>query len=250
MVRRGFGDVVEGGSSSEGRKIWGSLDVGLRLRFDCPNITAAFEWAADHENWIIAGELLTASWSAFYLDVRFAEIRTALTRTAAHVAELDPDLHGCVTSLRFPSSLMLIDVPTAIAAADELTRSPLSNFRSIGWASLAFLSAFGAPENVAGLLATSVNERGQAAECNARLSDAHTAAGLWDLFARQAAALMSGSFERSRDLSHELARTWRIADASHCVVAAAVAEALEKLKTGGMNFIDSNSRLYHLESGR
>ena len=48
----------------EGRKIWGSLDVGLRLRFDCPNITAAFEWAADHENWIIAGELLTASyWS-------------------------------------------------------------------------------------------------------------------------------------------------------------------------------------------
>ena len=26
--------------------------------------------------------------------------------------------------------------------------------------------------------------------------------------------------------------------------------ALEKLKTGGMNFIDSNSRLYHLESGQ
>ena len=209
----------------EGRKIWGSLDVGLRLRFDCPNITAAFEWAADHENWIIAGELLTASYSAFYLDVRFSELRTALTRTAAHVVELDPDLHGCVTFLRFPTSMMLTDHPTALAAAHELTRSPVNDFRSIGWC-LAWLSAFGATENVDGLLAKSGNERAQVPGADPRLSDAHAVGGTYHLWPQAIVAMMSGDFERSRDLHHELARTWRVADACIFVVAAALSEVL------------------------
>ena len=31
---------------TEGRRVWASLDVGVRLRNDCPNIIAASEWAA------------------------------------------------------------------------------------------------------------------------------------------------------------------------------------------------------------
>ena len=204
----------------------GSLDIGLRLRHDCPNITAAFEWAADHDHWITAGEVLTASWSAYYLDVRFSEFRNAAARTADHVAELDPDLHGCVTTQRFNSSILLADVASALAAAEELTRSPLNNFRAIGWALSARLSAYGTRENVQELLAKSGNERRPPRQSDAHTSDAHAVAGALALFAHDVVALMNGDFERSRDLSHELVRACRTSDANIFVVAAAVSEIL------------------------
>ena len=213
-------------ATADGRKVMGSLDIGLRLRHDCPNITAAFEWAADHDHWITAGEVLTASWSAYYLDVRFSEFRNAAARTADHVAELDPDLHGCVTTQRFNSSILLADVAAALAAAEELTRSPLNNFRAIGWALSARLSAYGTRENVQELLAKSGNERRPPRQSDVHTSDAHAVAGALALFAHDVVALMNGDFERSRDLPHELVRACRTSDANIFVVAAAVSEIL------------------------
>jgi predicted ATPase/class 3 adenylate cyclase len=211
---------------ADGRRVLGSLDVGLRLRHDCPNITTAFEWAAERDNWIVAGELLTASWSAYYLDVRFSEIRAALVRVGVQVADLDPDLHGCINTQRFAASTMLSDLEVAIAAVYELTRSPQAVIRALGWACIAFLNAFGAPENVDGLLAKSAKERSEGTESAERSSDAQAVARTWALWATEVVALMSGDFERSRNLSRELARTCRYVDAVIFVVAAAVADVM------------------------
>ena len=81
---------------AEGLKVIGSLDVGLRLREDCSTITTAFERAADHERWILAGELLAGSQGAYHLDARMMDLARALTRTTPRAIELDPELHGCV----------------------------------------------------------------------------------------------------------------------------------------------------------
>lgn len=73
---------------AEGLKVAGSLGVGLRLRHDCSNITTAFEWAADHDRWIMAGELLTGSQCAYQLEGRMIDLRgcqRASTITAVSV---------------------------------------------------------------------------------------------------------------------------------------------------------------------
>ncbi len=211
---------------ADGRRVFGTLDVGLRMRHDCPNVTSAFEWAADHDNWIIAGELLTASWGAYYLDVRFSEINTALGRTAAHVAELDPDLHGCITVQRILLALYSTDYVFAGTVADELTRSPLNTFRSIGWAILAWQITFIAPENVDGLLANAANELSQQTAPDTRLSDSPSAAEIWALIAQANVALLGGDFERSRDLTHEMVERASLPDSSNSVVTAAMSEVL------------------------
>ena len=77
---------------TDGRKVLGSIDVGVRLRHDCPNITAASSWAADRSEWITAGDLLGASESAYHLNLRFSEYIGALRRTAPHVRRT-PRLH-------------------------------------------------------------------------------------------------------------------------------------------------------------
>jgi predicted ATPase/class 3 adenylate cyclase len=211
---------------TEGRHVYGSLDVGLRLRHDCPNITSAFEWAADHDNWIIAGELLTASWGTYYLDARFSEITTALGRTAVHVVDVDADLHGCITVQLVNLALYSTDYALAGTVADELTRSPLNTFRSIGWAILAWQIAFIAPENVDGLLANAANELSQQTAPDARLSDTRAVAEIWALIAQTNVALLGGDFERSRDLARELVERSRFFDVSTSVLTAAMSEVL------------------------
>jgi predicted ATPase len=211
---------------TEGRKVLGSLDVGLRLRHDCPNITTAYEWARDHNQWITAGELLTGSWSAYYLDVRFSEIRAALALVAVQVATLDPDLHGCINYQHSVASIMLTDVASAVAVADELTRSPRHNFRAIGWALIAWMNAFVAPENVDALLAKSAEERNTRTDSNTSSSNAHAHAEVLALWAPELVALMNGNFELSRDLSRELARGGGFVDAIIFVVSAAIADVM------------------------
>ena len=111
---------------AEGLKVAGSLDVGLRLRHDCSNITTAFEWAAEHDRWIMAGELLTGSQCAYQLEGRMIDHARALARTATHTVELDDDLHGCVSFQRFYQAVTLTDFGTVLAVAGELRRSPCS----------------------------------------------------------------------------------------------------------------------------
>ena len=62
---------------AEGLKVVGSLDVGVRLRHDCSNITTAFEWAAEHDRWIMAGELATGSQCAYHLNGRMIDLASA-----------------------------------------------------------------------------------------------------------------------------------------------------------------------------
>ena len=107
---------------AEGRKVWGSLDIGMRLRHDCSNIIAAFEWASDCDQWITAGELLTGSQCAFYLELRLLELAAVLARTEPNVTDLDPDVHGCVNFQIYYVGTLLADTEL-VAASVKLTRS-------------------------------------------------------------------------------------------------------------------------------
>ena len=204
----------------------GSFDVGLRLRHDCANITTAFEWAAGHDNWIVAGELLTGSNGAYIMDARLPEVTTALRRIAARVAALDADLHGCITVQLFSLHQLLTDIASAIAAGRELTRSPLGCFRSVGWTCTAWFAAFGAPEHVDGLLARADHERSDATSPDQVRSDAHTVAAIMPLMVHSLVAILNEDFGRSRALSHTLATDLRDATFNVFVVSAAMSEVM------------------------
>jgi predicted ATPase/class 3 adenylate cyclase len=210
---------------TEGRKVLGSFDVGLRLRHDCPNITTAYEWAANHNQWITAGELLNAA-TAFELDARLPEITSALQRAAAHLAALDEHLHGSITIQLWNFHQLLTDIPSAMAAAQQLTRSPLGCFRSIGWTCTAWFAAFGATEHVDGLLARSADELRNTTSTDPLLSDARTSAATLPVLARIVAALMTGDFERSRDLANRAATELRDLSPNVSVVAAGMSEVM------------------------
>ncbi len=211
---------------AEGRKVMGSLDVGLRLRHDCPNITTAFERAADHDNWITAGELLSASQAAYCLDARLSELDAACIRLAAHLTELDPELYGSITFGRWYAGLLLTDIDSTIAAAHELTRSPLNDFRAIGWGCLAWLTAFGAPESVDGLLTLAENERNNVGPTDESHLDAHNLAGAMTLMVHQLVAMVTDDFARARHLAHEIVATWRTFPVTDFVISAGVSEVL------------------------
>ncbi len=202
---------------AEGRKAWGSLDVGLRLRHDCSNITRAFEWAADNDRWITAGELLTGSQCTYHLDARMIELAPALARTSAHTPALDPDLHGCVTLQRWYLAIVLLDIPSALVQAHELTRSPLSDFRSTGWAVTAFMSAFVQPGTSDMFMTRAANEG------VGPPSSGSDVRSLIPMVVHQTEAFNRGDFARAREISHDVARASRTSMMPESVEAEALA---------------------------
>jgi hypothetical protein len=118
------------------------------------------------------------------------------------------------------------DYAGAGTVADELRRSPLSTFRALAWAVLAWQIAFIAPENVDGLLAIAADELSKQTAPDTRLSDSRAAAELWALDAEANVALLGGDFERSRDLTHEMVERASFADSCTFVVTAAMSEVL------------------------
>ena len=211
---------------ADGRKVWASLDVGMRLRHDCPNITAAFEWAADHDRWVTAGELIIGSQSAFHLEVRPLELATALARVAPHVADVDPDVHGCVTTQLWYVSIVLTDIPSMNAASSNLRRSPLSVYRAIGWMTLAFVVEFAELGGSDELLARAEAERHEPDTAGVVQSNARAVAEWIPLVVEQTAAFLHGDFERSRRAALELAQLNRSTSVSESIEAAALSEVL------------------------
>ena len=192
---------------AEGLKVVGSLDVGLRLREDCPNITTAFEWAADHERWILAGELLTASQCAYHLNGRDVDVARALVRTTAHTAELDPDVHGCLLAQTLYSGILLADF-ALLSALSDLRRSPMSEFRSIGWALTGFVSTWVEPGSAIGALDRAEAELHTPSPSDLMRSNAAVVARSFPLMARRVDAFFDGDFDDARSLSHELLQSF------------------------------------------
>ena len=185
---------------TEGRRASGSLEVGLRLRHDCSNITTAFEWAAAHENWVTAGELLTASSDAYVVDVRISELGKALARTATHAELLDADLHGCITIQRAEMSILLDEWVDCSARVAELNRMPLAVFRSIGSSLSAWMIAAVRPTMVAGYLGVAQAELDHADPAETASSDALVMASLLRTWASLFASLAGGDFEDAADV--------------------------------------------------
>jgi predicted ATPase len=192
---------------AEGLKVVGSLDVGLRLREDCSNITTAFDWAADHGRWILAGELVTASQCAYHLNGRDVDAARALVRTTAHTAELDPDLHGCLLAQILYSGMLLADF-AMLSAVSGLRRSPMSEFRSIGWVLTGFVSAWVEPGSASGALDRAEVELRTPSPSGLLRSDAAVLARSFPLIARRVDAFFDGGFEDARSLSQELLQSF------------------------------------------
>ena len=192
---------------AEGLKVVGSLDVGLRLREDCSNITTAFEWAADHEQWTLAGELLAASQCAYHLNGRDVDLARALVRTTAHTAELDPDLHGCLLAQTLYSGVVLADFGL-LSALGDLRRSPMSEFRSIGWAMTGFISTWVEPGSATEALDRAEAELGTPSQPDILRSNAAALARSFPLMTRAVDSFFNGNFESARALSHELIQSF------------------------------------------
>lgn len=183
---------------ADGRRVLGSLDVGLR--HDCPNITTAYEWAAQHNEWSTAGELLTASQAAFFLDVRLVEHDTMLGRTAAHADALDVDLAGCVTTQKWTTSVLLNEWAECATMVRKLIASLLPAFRSIGASMSAWMVAPVAPARVDHFLALAQSELDHADTVGAVPSDVRISAPLFSFYAPQFAALLAGDFQQASDV--------------------------------------------------
>ncbi len=175
-----------------GHRVIGFLDHGRRLRHDCPNITAAFEWAADRDHWGTAGELLTGSFDAYLLDVRQSELDKTLARTAAHADSLGPVLYGCITAQRFVASALLDEWVDCGLRVAELRAMPLAVFRSIAWSMSAWMTAAVAPTKVDELLVRAQTELDHVDWADAGMPDIRSTAALFLLWAQSFRALTTG----------------------------------------------------------
>ncbi len=171
------------------------------------SFAAAFDWAADRERWILAGELLTASQCAYHLTGRSIDLARALARTVVHTAELDPDVHGCVLVQIGYLAILLADFPLLWAVSD-LRRSPLPEYRSIGWAMTVFISTWVAPGSAAEALARVEAELGSPSQPDLLRSNAAVIARVFPLLSRATDAFFDATFEYAKALSRELAQSF------------------------------------------
>ncbi|MEX0847767.1 MAG: adenylate/guanylate cyclase domain-containing protein [Ilumatobacteraceae bacterium] len=185
---------------ADGHGVPGLLDVGRRLRHDCPNITSAFEWAGERDNWRTAAELMTGSHDAYLLDVRQSELDQALARAAAHADALGPVLYGCVTAQRFVASVVLDEWADCALRVAELRAMPLAVFRSIASSMSAWRIASVAPTKVDDFLVLAQIELDQVDWAEAGVRDIRPTAILFSLFAQSFAALITGDFDEAADV--------------------------------------------------
>ena len=188
---------------TEGRCAVPPLDVGLRLRHDCANLSTAFEWAAETRRWVTAAEILIGGQAAYILDARHSDLPTALARTAAHVAASEPELHGCITIVRCMTSVLLDDWGGFLEGVAELIAMPLRVFRAMGLGLSAWMMAVFEPAAHDRVLGEAEAELLEADPSEMSLSDARPVALFFQFWARQHAAMVSGDFERGADLSRD-----------------------------------------------
>jgi predicted ATPase/class 3 adenylate cyclase len=136
-----------------GRTGFSEIRLGVALRPDRGNLTAAFEWAASRRRWVSAGELIAGSWSAYLFDGGAIEARDLIDRAIAACAVDQTEL---ADHLRVGLMLLvawLNDWTTFGSAAQVVTTSTIGPLRVVGFVCLAFVTALSDLERADALLA-------------------------------------------------------------------------------------------------
>ena len=151
-------DHFHGLATVHGRTGFSEIRLGVALRPDRGNLTAAFEWAASRRRWASAGELIAGSYSAFIFDGGSIEARGLIERAIAACEIHEPELTDHLRVGLMMSVAWLNDWTTFGRAASTLTTSAIASFRAIGLTCLAFVTALNDVERAHALLSQAQSE--------------------------------------------------------------------------------------------
>jgi predicted ATPase/class 3 adenylate cyclase len=136
-----------------GRRVFGELRLGLRLRRDHSNLTSAFEWGASQRRWIEVGDLLVGAYTAYVLDDSLLEIRTLIERAIEQCEPHDRELADFLRAVSLPTLSWLGDHAAYVRVARRLTTSNVASIRSFAWEMLSYLATAADADEARALLA-------------------------------------------------------------------------------------------------
>jgi predicted ATPase len=133
-------------ATARGCSGFSELRVGIGLRRDRNNLTAAFERAAADKRWLEAGELIAGGYAAFVLDGGALDASTLLQRAIQACEGTDPDLTDALHTALGLCLVWLNDWTTIGAIAARLVRSSVPPLRAFGFLLVANVTAFSDPD--------------------------------------------------------------------------------------------------------
>jgi predicted ATPase/class 3 adenylate cyclase len=133
-------------ATAQGHGGLSELRLGVSLRPERRNLTAAFEWAAATVQWALAGELITGSYPAYILDGGSLEARRLIERALAAVASHHTSQADELRTALLMTAVWLTDWDSYRRAAGELTRSATGIMRALGYTALVVSTPFAASD--------------------------------------------------------------------------------------------------------
>jgi predicted ATPase len=119
--------------SAEGRIMVPEVRLGARLKNDRGNLTAAFDWAVEQQQWLLAGELLLGSLSAYELHGAAREAKYLFDRCVGQIRRLDRELADYLTVAVLLSLALLDSWAQAREVASGILDSDNPNCRVAGF---------------------------------------------------------------------------------------------------------------------
>ena len=130
----------------QGRVVQCDVRLSERLRQDRSNIVSAFDWAAMHERWVLAGELLLGTQNVFRSHGHAAEATDLFHRCETPVQAADPELAGLLRFAITNSLALIDDWATLSQVSKSLAASGDARWQAFGCAWLAFVHAVTSPD--------------------------------------------------------------------------------------------------------
>jgi hypothetical protein len=118
------------------------LRLGIGLRRDRSNLTAAFERAAADKRWAEAAELIAGSYAAFLLDGGGLEAATLLERAIQECEEHESDITDALHVALAHCLVWLNEWSTVGRIAASLVRSSVPPLRAFGYVVVALVEGF------------------------------------------------------------------------------------------------------------
>ena len=119
--------------SAQGRIMVPEVRLGARLKNDRGNLTAAFNWAVEQQQWLLAGELLLGALSAYELHGAAREAKYLFDRCVGPIRLLDTELADYLTVAVLLSLALLDSWAQAREVAGEILDSNNPNCRVAGF---------------------------------------------------------------------------------------------------------------------
>jgi len=130
-----------------GRIITADARVGERLRADRSNVSAAFGWMASKQQWTRVGELLLGGLAVYESDGHGVEAMSLFDRCEGPLDDVDVELADLLRASMTFTLVLIAEFESLVRVARRLRESDDPACRCAGSGSLAFMSAFVAPEN-------------------------------------------------------------------------------------------------------